>query len=131
MSLTKTILEDQEAGIDPHQVDRDIDDARQSNANDNRPTDYDKKVEAMQEYMAAIGGDGWEEMTSKEWAKVMAHTIHGLNGGELDRMENALKSISSARTMWCGQVKASMPSCPSSSSLTAPKRHRKHGDAAS
>ena len=89
MSLTKTILEDQEAGIDPHQVDRDIDDARQSNANDNRPTDYDKKVEAMQEYMAAIGGDGWEEMTSKEWAKVMAHTIHGLNGGELDRMENA------------------------------------------
>ena len=89
MSLTKTILEDQEAGIDPHQVDRDIDDARQSNANDNRPTDYDKKVEAMQEYMAAIGGDGWEEMTSKEWAKLMAHTIHGLNGGELDRMENA------------------------------------------
>ena len=89
MSLTKTILEDQEAGIDPHVVDRDIDNARQSNANDNRPTDYDKKVEAMQEYMAAIGGDGWEEMTSKEWAKVMAHTIHGLNGGELDRMENA------------------------------------------
>ena len=89
MSLTKTILEDQEAGIDPHVVDRDIDNARQSNANDNRPTDYDKKVEAMQEYMAAIGGDGWEEMTSKEWAKLMAHTIHGLNGGELDRMENA------------------------------------------
>ena len=89
MSLTKTILEDQEAGIDSHDVDREIDHACQSNANDNRPTDYDKKVEAIQEYMAGLAGDGWEEMTSKEWSKMMAHTINGLNGGELDRMENA------------------------------------------
>ena len=101
MSYTKRLLDAELGQIDPHEEDRLIDEARQTyyqaadilekanEANDNRPTDHLKKVEAMEEYMAAIGGDGWEEMTSKEWAKLMALTIHGLNGGELDRMEDA------------------------------------------
>ena len=86
MSYTKRLLDAELGQIDPQEEDRLIDEARQTyyraadilekanEANDNRLTDH-LKGGSYEEYMAAIGGDGWEEMTSKEWAKLMALTI--------------------------------------------------------
>lgn len=88
MSLTKTILEDQEAGIDPHEEDRKIDDGRRyaevdlagskvmaediTIADDMvyEPTVEQRKL-ALVNRVKDIAPD-WDEMTTRELLHLMA-----------------------------------------------------------
>ena len=59
----------------------------------NTKNDRDKHVEAFETHFAAIGGDGWEELTAKESCQLLSIHSLGLNGGSLEQVDEASDKI--------------------------------------
>lgn len=62
----------------------------------NSTNDMEKHIEAWEAHIAALDGgqDGrWTELTAKEVCKLLARQSLGLNGGPIDRMDDAAEIV--------------------------------------
>jgi hypothetical protein len=59
----------------------------------NTKNDMEKHVEAFEGHLAALYGDGWEQLTAKEICKLLSHHTLGLNGGTAEMMPEAAERV--------------------------------------
>lgn len=59
----------------------------------NTKTDQEKHVEAFENHLEALWGEGWEQLTAKEVCKLLAKKTLGLNGGPLNNVGEAAERV--------------------------------------
>lgn len=59
----------------------------------NTQNDIDKHVQAFENHLKALWGDGWEQLTAKEICKLLAIRTLGLNGGTTEMMPDAADRV--------------------------------------
>ena len=55
----------------------------------NTKNDQEKHVQAFENHLEALWGEGWDQLTAKEVCKLLAQKTLGLNGGPLAMVGDA------------------------------------------
>lgn len=59
----------------------------------NSQSDQEKHVEAFENHLEALWGEGWDQLTAKEVCKLLAQKTLGLNGGPLAMVGDAAERV--------------------------------------